>query len=377
MEQNQLPKNIRQIGQTVKEPKIYIEDYVITFARKLAEKNKDGKGMAVLLGTESQKNGKVPVFIKGAVEISRWEEAKGISFDNEIWSDIYEGVKNYFPDLEIVGWLYLHSGQEAGFDEKIKFIHETNFMGSGDILFVFDKEEKEESFYRFENSHFEKQSGYYIYYEKNEPMQNYMIDIFGNKSQEQAGEDKVMEQVRELVSNKEVNHDKKTVNFAYVASTALAAVVLVMGVATLNNYDKMESMEKTLNRISANIEAKENQAGIEGQEKTELVVETITGTVEGKQVKVEAEELTENISEDEIEGLTENANEEQQATDEEQKLIEETMSDSNYYIVKKGDTLVSISGAVYGSDEYVDEIQEINQIENKDMIYEGQKLVMP
>jgi len=356
MEQNYLPKNIRQIGQIVKEPKIYIEDYVIAFARKLAEKSKNGQGMAVLLGEEHTDNEKEPVFIRGAVEIVGWEENNGVLFDNEIWSNIYEGVKNYFPDLGIAGWLVVRSGQETGFDEKIKAIHESNFIENGNILFVFDKEEKEENVYQYENLKFEKQAGYYIYYEKNEAMQNYMIDTFGNKSQETTGEDKVMEQVRELVSNKENNTGKKANHFVYAASTALAAVVLVIGVTTLNNYDKMENMEKTLNHISANIEEQGSAKSYSEASESELVVETITGTVEGV---IKEEEVEENAMTSET-GNT-----------------EATVSESRYYIVQKGDTLGSISGAVYGSTEYVDAIQEANEIDNKDMIYEGQKLIMP
>ncbi len=342
MEQNYLPKNIRQIGQVVKEPKIYIEDYVITFAKKLAEKNKNGQGMAVLLGKEDSKNEKQPVFIRGAVEICGWKESNGMLFDNEVWSNIYEGVKNYFPDLGIVGWLVVRAGQEMGFDEKIKAVHENNFMESGNVLLVFDKDEKEENVYRYENLKFEKQSGYYIYYEKNEAMQDYMIDTFGNKSQEITGDDKVMEQVRELVANKEGQSGKKTNNFMYAVSTALAAVVLVIGVTTLNNYDKMENMEKTLNHISANIE---EQSSVEQQKEVqeeEMVIETITGTVEGV---IKEQTGTEN--------------------------------EKGHYIVQKGDTLGSISTVVYGSTKYVEAIREANQIDNIDMIYEGQRLIMP
>ena len=47
--------------------------------------------------------------------------------------------------MEIMGWMILRSGQELGFDEKVKAVHEHNFAESGNILFVFDKEEKEES----------------------------------------------------------------------------------------------------------------------------------------------------------------------------------------------------------------------------------------
>lgn len=368
-EQYSLPKNIRQIGQVDKKPEIYIEDYVITFAHKLAKKEENKITMAVLLGNPSKKEEKTPIFIKGAVKIIGIEENESIIFTNKMWSDIYEGVKNYFLDLEIVGWLFLRYEQQSELDEKIKEIHKLNFSENGNLLFLVDKEEKEENFYQFENGKFEKQSGYYIYYEKNEPMQSYMIDLFGNKSQEIANDDKVMEQMRELISSKDSYKNKRVANFVYAASTALAAVVLVIGVTTLNNYDKMENMEEKLNHISANIE--ENN----------LVVETITGTVQ-KETEYQLENEQEKIKETEEEikeneeGNLEETNTEQ-LLEEKEEEGEPTIAERNYYIVKKGDTLVTISGMLYGSDEYVEEIQKLNQIENRDMIYEGQQLIVP
>ena len=365
MEEKYVPKNIRQIGQVVKEPKIYIEDYVITFARKLSEKNKNEHGIAVLLGKEDKKS---PVFIKGAVGVFGWDESGGIRFNNEVWSNIYEGVKNYFPDLEIVGWMVLRSGQELGFDEKIKAIHENNFAESGNILFVYDKEEKEENIYYYENLGFEKQTGYYIYYEKNEEMQTYMIDVFGNKSQEMAVEDKVIEQVRGLVGSKENGMIKRNNNLMYAASTTLAVVLLVIGVTTLSNYGKMENMEKTLNHISANIKEQEHQVGeYLSDEKTEekLVIETITATV--NDVLEMTKEDKGDLSADETKDMEKAEGEK----------TEEVMSTVRYYIVQKGDTLGSISEAVYASVRYVEEIQRVNNIGDKDKIFEGQKLIMP
>ena len=372
MEETYLPKNIRQIGQSVKEPRIYIEDYVMTFARKLSERHKNGQGMAVLLGKEMKKDEAAPVFVKGAVELYGWDESVGMRFDNEVWSNIYEGVKNYFPDLEIVGWMVVRLGQELGFDEKVKAIHENNFMESGNILFVYDKEEKEENIYCYENIKFEKQPGYYIYYEKNEAMQTYMIDAFGNKSQEIVIEDKVVEQVRGLVGSRGEGIGKRTNNLMYAASTALAVVLLVIGATTLSNYGKMESMEKMLNHISANIKDQEHQEEayhLAEKEKENMVVETMTGTVDGvievteiDKEKVTAEE-TENIKDVE-------------SVEKEQKT-EEVLSEVRYYIVQKGDTLGSISEAVYASVEYIEEIQKANNIDDKDKIFEGQKLIIP
>ena len=410
-QQYYLPKNIRQIGQVDKKSEIYIEDYIITFARKLAEQNKNSVAMAVLLGKELKQDDKTPIFISGAVKITKTEENESVLFDNKIWSDIYGGVKNYFSDLEIVGFMILPFEKNENWNDYITQIHKTNFKENGKLLFIFDKEEKEENFYRFENGQFEKQSGYYIYYEKNKPMQNYLIDLFGNKSQESDEEDKLMEQVRELIANKESHQAKKTMNFVYAASTVLVAVVLVMGITTLNHYDKMQTMEKTLNHLSANIE------------ENELVVETITGTVQKEsenksqteneeseqkeqleqqdkqnesQTGIESSEQKEQLeqqdkqseSQTEIESSEQKEQQEQQdkqnEISEQNKNKEEaegeavkTMKGGRYYTVRKGDTLLTISGRLYGSDEYVKEIKRLNEIENEDMIYEGQKLLIP
>ena len=52
-------------------------------------------------------------------------------------------------------------------------------------------------------------------------------------------------------------------------------------------------------------------------------------------------------------------------------------SSARYYTVKKGDSLMSISKAVYHTTAMIPEICNANQIENMDMIYEGQQLLLP
>ena len=82
-QQHSLPKNIRQIGQVDKKTEIYIEDYVITFAHKLAKQEENKMGMAVLLGNPPKKEEKTPVFIKGAVKIIGIEENQSAIFTNK------------------------------------------------------------------------------------------------------------------------------------------------------------------------------------------------------------------------------------------------------------------------------------------------------
>nr|WP_230973740.1 LysM peptidoglycan-binding domain-containing protein [Anaerostipes faecalis] len=47
------------------------------------------------------------------------------------------------------------------------------------------------------------------------------------------------------------------------------------------------------------------------------------------------------------------------------------------YIVRKGDTLVSISKRIYGTQTMVKKIKEANGLSNENQIYPGQKLLVP
>ena len=58
-------------------------------------------------------------------------------------------------------------------------------------------------------------------------------------------------------------------------------------------------------------------------------------------------------------------------------LMQSEQKDVRYYTVKKGDSLMSISKAVYHTTQKVQDICNANQIENMDMIYEGQQLLLP
>ena len=52
-------------------------------------------------------------------------------------------------------------------------------------------------------------------------------------------------------------------------------------------------------------------------------------------------------------------------------------SQGDIYVVRKGDTLLSISRKVYGTDENIASICKINGLKENDFIYVGQKLLLP
>ena len=96
----------------------------------------------------------------------------------------------------------------------------------------------------------------------------------------------------------------------------------------------------------------------------------------------EQKEQSEESRQDDSSGKTDK-NAEESGADSGQKEEEtvETASqqalEQGYYIVRKGDSLLSISRKLYQTDAMVDEICAANGIQNLDVIYEGQKLKLP
>ncbi|MEG1459729.1 MAG: hypothetical protein RSJ40_10540, partial [Acetivibrio sp.] len=312
-----LPKNVRQIGFIEGNKRIYIEDYVMTFAGKT-------EGMSVLLGRQEKEGEETVLYISGAVTVKNRTDEYPETLKNEDWSGIYEDVKKHFDTCEIMGWLLVRKDVIIEIDHEIRKIHEENFKGNNKILFLFDKGEGEEAFY-LSNAmgELKKQTGFYIYYEKNEAMQNYMIEKNPDEKVEEKFKDEAMDRVREIIAQKEPpKNEKKVMNLMYGASTLLAAVVLVIGATMLDNYDKMKNMEATLNVISDNLEETKE---MEKESKHRVEVEEIAGNtqkVDRKEVAGEEQNKEENREENKEE-IKEEIKEEK----EEEKIKEESQKE--------------------------------------------------
>ena len=105
-----LPKNIRQVGPVDGDKRIYIEDYVMTYMKQIAMKAYGSYHVAILLGNVQEVEGVNNVFISGAVEVEDilFEDEK--VFGNDNWAKIYEDIKKYFNNEEIVGWYITRPG---------------------------------------------------------------------------------------------------------------------------------------------------------------------------------------------------------------------------------------------------------------------------
>lgn len=424
-----MPKNIRQIGKSSAIKKIYAEDYVMTFMKQLAGGDYSGLKIAVLIGQSIRLENCRNIFISGAVEVKDIDTSGEIVFSNDVWTSIYEDIKKYFAEGEIVGWFLGGPGYLLEDEEKIQKIHVDNFAGQDKVLLTYDNLEREEAFFGFDNNKLTRQDGYYIYYEKNEEMQTYMIERKKGSSGEASYDDRVSREIRTVLQNKKPadEENKSVTRLMYAAGTLLAVIILVVGAAILSNYDQMKSMQDTLNYLTRNMEELQTMVSGDGggntadsNEKTadsdnpgegldyteinaedtaeqnggeSLNVEVVPGNVEPLEVDSQEDAEEDKGSEDMQAGNDTDAQDNSDTVSDPAKDIsdEDTVPASEdasketkvvqeeikYYVVVNGDTLADISYKLYRTYTKVKSIMKLNDISDPDLIYVGQKLIVP
>lgn len=209
-----IPKNIRQIGENNSNQKIYVEDNVITNLKKRTGKQED-VNYGVLLGEIKRKNGNTYVFVKGMVEVREVIE-NSLIFNDDIWAAIYKDIKKYFSKMNIVGWFVSVPYRVRDDLKGIRKLHLDNFAGNDKVCFLTDRTENDENFYMCKQGNLEKQSGYYIYYERNEKMKKYIKSL--NNEKNESNENNVAKENSKGVTSKQkatndnlVNNDLKKI----------------------------------------------------------------------------------------------------------------------------------------------------------------------
>ncbi len=380
-----LPKNIRQIGSPAGSRRIYIEDYVVTYLNYISRPGSTHARGAILLGESKHSEIGDVLFISGAVAAQNLEfDMDESEFTQEAWTEIYDQVKEFFPELSVVGWFLSRMGFSTAVNEKIEKMHVDNFPGKDKVLYITDSLENEEAFYVYERGQMIKQKGYFIYYAKNEAMQEYIVKQKGGESGEEDTE--IQRKDEELIkSYRDKNNRTKGVksegiSLAYVASSFVVLAMLAMGITVISNYDRMKEMEESINRLE--LTAEEN-----GDDFIETMVvpgddsEDLNSEQDGKEEPEgstqENDTDTEDMDtqQDSSETVEDGQGEEDIST--EQTLPTITNGAPTYYIIKYGDSLTSIAIENYGSAIYVDDIAKANKMDVDDKIYEGDELILP
>lgn len=391
-----LPRNYRQIGEPGAK-KIYIEDYVYTYLNKLAQpENLYARG-AILFGKVYKTSVGKCIFISGAAACQNFElDLEETIFSEESWAEIYRIRESFFPELDICGWFLSRMGFSVDLNDKIIRIHMDNFSGENKILYMIDALENEDAFYQFENYSLKKQRGYYIYYETNQEMKNYMLaegemgrmPERGRSSDTIRRDTAVVKNYKKVLKKKKKLHKKPVFqNPVYVAGGMIAAMLIVYGIHSIVQVQNRQKTQPVFGQQEITDIMGKTETGPENTESTETSKSAQTESAknnmnpQSENPASSSQESTDAISTDTVSTDT-TATGGASGTSEESKTdTEETQETWNsiggYYTVKRGDTLAGISKKMYQSYNYIEAIAEANGIENVDEIYPGQILEIP
>lgn len=409
----EIPKNVRQIGEVKGKTRVYIEDYITTFMKQIS--TRDDKPKAMILYGHRQTDGDLTLFfVNGAILAECNEDMQGerTVFKEDIWKEVNEKAGHFFKDSMVLGWIYMRYDLSDFTEAPVLNTHKQFFRDEQQIFMEYSVGERLENLYLFEKGNMVLQNGYFVYYERNEAMQNYMITIKQDEPEEIKPEvDKATKKFRGIVQEKKDEiHRKQTMGVLYGTSVAMLLIVTIIGVTMLNNYEKMQNMEKVLYDISSQITDEEAGAELESK-KVEVVTEDAELIAAGAEssMTTEAAAAAEPEKTDPRQSVSNNVVAEVKTpeaetietastavageTPPEAVLQPETVSPPETqdpvlesqegfvipgtYCIEKGDTLAKISMKFYGNESMIDRICEVNGITDKNSIQYGVNIILP
>ena len=409
----ELPKNIKQIGESNRNCKIYVEDYCVSYIKQMNQLALN-KEMAVSLYGLRKSEGNVSyLFVYGAAKLDFLQrEVRHLS--QAQCQEIEKLRRKHFGEQEFLGYCLLNGEMVEGF-----------FICEQDIC-------------RYV-------TGYAQFYEKNDSMLAYMLETRGTEADPEVVDSekydvvKRRQEERRAVQNQTATSKKLPVTVVpshsfrsmRVATVAVFGLLCLIGLASLKDSEGAEELQVAARQVMSNLT---EQKIPDVQDTTNQNSHTNTLIAEDKLTEALQQEnaagTSENILAENAEtesGKTENAPTENAPTENnqtennqtengavenagtsEQTIVveplpetgaEETAAESQEttqtttaattqavpenvaepvsYTIKEGDTLIGIALRTYGSEKKVSEICSLNQITNPDDIKIGQKILLP
>ncbi len=197
----QLPKTVRQIGDVGGNGRVYIEDYVYTYLNQLKMEKRNFPLRAALFGHVYHKEGKTFYLVYGAANV----------VDELSWGRNEEQVrKEFFESYELIGYVNIYGNKQE-------------LPG--------------------------KKDGYYIFYDKNESMQNYLLFCYEQKK----GKRDRKERETTDMAGKSVSVSIKDLIKRLIYGSCI--IILTIAVTSINDYDKMCGFAEAAGRAAAYVSA--------------------------------------------------------------------------------------------------------------------------
>ncbi|MFR2113821.1 MAG: LysM peptidoglycan-binding domain-containing protein [[Ruminococcus] lactaris] len=400
--ERQIPKNVRQIGNVSDSPKIYVEDYVDTFFAQLSDKyrNDPQKPLgAFLIGDFQTYEGEDYVYIYGAIQMQELR-VSGMEYliDDETWKRAYEECKQFFEEGELIGWFVVRDDAEKAPGNSTVKLHKKSFPKKNTVFIICDPQEKEETYYVHKMNDLMEIGGHYTYYEKNPCMQDYMISSRKKNGavQTEVVEDKAAQNFRDLARKQgRRTRQKHQGNFVYAMSVGLVLVLVIMGVAMLNNFNKIRKAQNQIEEVAGTINTVKDSDnsgssnegndpnGGQADDSEKGTADENTDTEKSNSASDKKAEGDDGTSKNDTDGDA-STNSSQAKNSQSDEVVEasavpssSTNGSDGVYVVERGDTLAIISKKMYGDVTHVDAICRMNGLSNGNLIYIGQKLILP
>ncbi|WP_373108845.1 LysM peptidoglycan-binding domain-containing protein [Lachnoclostridium sp. Marseille-P6806] len=278
-----LPKNIRQIGERDQAVKLYVEDYVNTYLKRLYPTGGQDLRVGLLVGECRIQDGIPFLFADGALEMENVaREGQKVEFTEEAWKRAYEVMEQMFPKRSILGWFLC--GTQGSTLSPLNYWkqHGQYFAGKHQLMYLNSGLEGEEAVYMASEDGFYRLQGYCIYYERNQMMQDYMVSRKDARRVETGNRDTVIRDFRQKMEDKktEAVRTRSAVGALGTACGVLAVLALAGGVVSFNNYQKMKAMETVIaSAVPEGTWQKWSNALTTGENGGEVEVEEVPGQV--------------------------------------------------------------------------------------------------
>lgn len=390
-----IPSHIKQIGSIENDIKIYVEDYVYTYLYQYARSGGNKEKLAALAGKRIVIDGQQNIIISGAIQAKNTKEQKGVeSFTDETWEYINEQMQHYFKGLCLVGWVHTQPSFGTFLMAKDETFHKEYFKEPWQVLFVIDSLDKLDTFFihNAEKTGLRPAKGYFIYYEKNQEMQEYMLENSLVRPRlekqteniaEEKGEDGTQKkrptQEQRMDAAKEIRRvlkkrakeaeeeNRSRLTMLAGVSSILCIACLFMGVSLLNNISRVRKLETEIATVQSSYYAMAEQ--LEEAQTQMVFAAQRAEQQQQEQLKREAEEKA----------ARQKQEEERKAAEEQKRKAEEEQKNSilSSYVVEEGDSLGYISNKFYGTSAGIKDIMQANGINDSNKIICGQTLVIP
>ena len=247
-----LPKNIRQIGDTDQVVRLYVEDYVNTYLKRLYPAGNQTLRVGLLLGNTENYDGTPYIFIDGAIEMEDAEvSGEKIEFSENVWKKAYRGIEESFPKRTVQGWFICGTPSSQLSPLNYWKQHNQYFNGKNKLMYLNHGLEGEEAVYVTSEDGFYRLKGHCIYYERNQMMQDYMVTRKDARRVESGSHEKVIKDFRQRMTARKEQADagRHMSGILGTACGVLTVAVLAGGVVLVNNYHKMRQMETVLTSV--------------------------------------------------------------------------------------------------------------------------------